>query len=208
MTPPATAVAVVLSIFYGVLVLNFAVNVPTGDEWPSVIPIVDRSLHGGLTPSLLWGQFYNESHLFIANSLFVLAAHTFSYSIRWIIAWSALAQIAAFVALLVLTRGYLGRPVRWFESLALGVIWFGLAGMENALWGYQIQLYLTCFFLMATFAALLGVQAFDRRSSLFFVAALIAAIAASLSTVQGLLVWPIGAGQFSGPLHLRSEGTG
>ena len=37
---------------------------------PAVLPIVNDSLHGDLTGSLLWNQFYNESHLLLANLLF------------------------------------------------------------------------------------------------------------------------------------------
>ena len=53
-----------------VLVMHFAVNIPSADEWSSVIPLVDSAVHGTLTLSELWTQHFNESHLLIPNAIF------------------------------------------------------------------------------------------------------------------------------------------
>jgi hypothetical protein len=72
----------------------------------------------------------------------------------------------------------------------LGVIWFSLADVQNALWAFQVSWYLTVLFFMVMLFALL-IPANSRRWWLGL--AVFAALAGSLSTVQGFILWLVGA---------------
>lgn len=68
--------------------------------------------------------------------------------------------------------------------------WFSLADVQNSLWAFQVSWYLTVLFFTVMLAALAIPR---RRRPVWCVLAVVAAVAASLSTVQGFLCWPVGA---------------
>jgi hypothetical protein len=181
------ATASLTPIVYLVFIDRFAVNAFYNDDW-STIPMVHAAVHGHLALSQLWGQ-YNESRLFSQNVIVVLFGFVDGLDLRSVIFLSAAALIASYAGLLVLVGKYLGRltPI---TVLIVGVIWFSLADVENALWAFQVSWYLTVFFFVTMLVALLIPN--NHRTALFVVAVLLAS-AASLTTVQGFLCWPVGA---------------
>ena len=181
------ATASLTPIVYLVFIDRFAVNAFYNDDW-SIIPMVHAAVHGHLALSQLWGQ-YNESRLFSQNVIVVLFGFVDGLDLRAVIFLSAAALIASYAGLLVLAGKYLGKltPI---TVLIVGVIWFSLADVENALWAFQVSWYLTVFFFVTMLVALLVPN--NHRTALFVVA-LLAASAASLTTVQGFLCWPVGA---------------
>lgn len=95
-----------------------------------------------------------------------------------------------YIGLLVLVRQYTPKGLTPLPVLVIGVIWFSLADYENELWAFQLSWYLTVFFFVMMLCALLVPKA---RRPLWLAVAILLAVAASLSTVQGFLCWPIGA---------------
>ena len=184
-------VAAALGLFYVGFVMHFAVDIPQGDEWGSVLPLVHSALHHELSVGQLWTQYFNESHLLIPNAIFVAVGLWGHFDTRTLIGLSALLQCASFLVLLGLFRVYLGRVVTAVPVLLLGLTWLGLSGIDNALWGFQIQIYLTEFFLLLSLLCLHFSFTGPRRLPLL-AGALFFGLASSCSTIQGLLVWPIG----------------
>jgi hypothetical protein len=189
-TPGAAAVAATLSVLYVGFVDHYAVNVPNGDEWVSVVPFVHNSLHGHLTLAALWAQEFNESHMFIPNSIFVAYGRFDHLDIKAVILLSAVLFVGAYALLLVLVRKYLGRRLTFLPAASIGVVWFSLLDYENALWSFQIAWYLVIFFFLLTLWLLLG--NWTRYPWLAFALAIAAAVAGCCSAIQGFLIWPVG----------------
>jgi hypothetical protein len=103
--------------------------------------------------------------------------------------FSALIFIATFAMLLVLFRAYLRRALTVLPVLALGVVWFSVADVQNALWSFQLAWYLVLFFFVAMCGFLLGRRRYPRA---FLGIAIVAAVLASLTEVQGFAVWAAG----------------
>jgi hypothetical protein len=185
---PVLAAGSVPPVLYLLFVIHYASNSFWGDDW-SVTPVVHAALHGHLTLGELWSQ-YNESRLFFGTIVTVFFGVANRLDLRSVIIFSALVFIATYIVLLSLLRRYLDRPLRPIPVLSVGVVWFSLADLQNSLWGFQVSWYLTLFGVMIMLFALLVPE--DRRR-LWLIIAIAAAVAASLSTVQGFLCWPLGA---------------
>jgi hypothetical protein len=84
----------------------------------------------------------------------------------------------------------MGRLLRPIPVLVIGAIWFSLADVQNALWAFQVSWYLTVFFMMVMLFAL---RVPDSHRAFWLSLAVLAALAASLTTVQGFFAWPLGA---------------
>jgi hypothetical protein len=181
------ATASLIPIVYLVFIDRFAVNAFYNDDW-SLVPMVHAAIHGHLALSQLWGQ-YNESRLFSQNVIVILFGFVDGLDLRSVIFLSATALIASYAGLLILLRKYVG-TLTPITVLVVGLIWFSLADVENALWAFQVAWYLTVFFFVAMLVALLLPS--NHRTALFVVA-VVSATAASLTTVQGFLCWPVGA---------------
>jgi hypothetical protein len=185
LTIAAAAVAPILYLLY---LDRYAVNSFVDDDW-SVVPLVHAALHGHLSFRALWSQ-HNESRLVIGNVVDVLFGFANRLDVRGIIFFSAAVFIVSYLGVLGLFRKYIARPLTPITVLAVGVIWFSLADYQNALWAFQVSWYLTLLFFVMMLCALLLPE---RRRPLWFAVALVLAVAASLSTVQGFLCWPLGA---------------
>jgi hypothetical protein len=181
------ASASIAPILYLLYIDHYVVNTFIVDDW-SVVPLVHGALHGHLSLSLLWSQ-YNEDRLVIGNLIDVLFGFTDRLDERAISFFNAAVLIASYIGLLALVRTYTSKRLTPIPVLAIGVIWFSLADYENTVWAFQVSWYLTVFFFVMTLCALLIPE---RRRPLWLASAALLAVAASLSTVQGFLCWPIG----------------
>ena len=182
------SVSGVAPILYLLFINHYASNSFFNDDW-TVVALIHAALHGRLSLSQLWGQ-YNESRLFIGNVVDVLFGFIDRFDLRSVIFFSAAMFIASYAVLLVLAGKYLGRRLTPISILAIGITWFSLADVENSLWAFQVSWYLTVFFFVLMLFALFVP---GGRRTLWFAVAAIAALSASLSTIQGFLCWPLGA---------------
>lgn len=181
------ATASAIAVLYLIYIAHFATNVPKGDEW-DVIPLVNSALHGHLTFGALWTQ-HLEARLLFPNLLFVAAGFVDHYDLRAIIILSALIYIASFFLLLVVVRAYIGRALTVLPTLILSLTWFSLAACFDALWGFQIAWYMVVLALVCLLYVLV-VAKIGWGASLAL--GIVAAVVASYSAVQGLLLWPVG----------------
>jgi hypothetical protein len=182
------APACVAPLVYLVYIDHYAVNSFRTDDW-SVVPIVHAALHGHLSLSQLWAQKF-ESRLFIGNVVDVLFGFVDRLDLRSVLFFSAALLIASYAGLLAVLSKYLGRHLTPVYVLIIGVTWFSLADVENALWAFQVSWYLTLFFFVMMLVAFFVPRA--HRNPWFAVAAVLACTA-SLTTIQGFLCWPLGA---------------
>jgi len=179
----AGAVAVVYLLF----VLYYSVNFMFWDEW-TLVPIIRAALHSQLTLSLLWAQ-HNENRMLVPNLVIVGSALLHNYSSRTIILLSATLFIVSYGLLLATFRIYVGRSLTPLHALTLGVVWFSLEDTENSLWGFQLAWYMIVLLLLVLLFLLLKDW---RHRNVVLVLAALSAVAASFSSLQGLLLWPIG----------------
>jgi hypothetical protein len=187
-TPLTIVAAGLVPVLYLIFIGSYAVNSFQADDW-SLVPLVHAALHGGLSLGQLWEQ-HNESRLLVGNVIDVLFGFTDRLDARAIIFFSAGVFIAAYVCLLMLARKYLPTRLTPITVVIIGVLWFSLADIQNILWAFQVSWYLTVFFFVAMLYSLLVPE---RHRVLWFAAAVLLAVASSLSTVQGFISWPIGA---------------
>ena len=181
------AVASVAPILYLAFIDHNATNSFYDDDW-SVTPLITGALSGHLSLSQLWAQHY-ESRLFLGNIIDVVFGFIDRFDIRAVIFFNAALFIASYAILLALLRQYLRNALTPIPVLVAGVTWFSLADVQNSLWAFQGSWYLTVLFFVVMLFAL---QVPKGRRTLWFAVAVIAAFAASLSTVQGFLCWPVG----------------
>jgi hypothetical protein len=172
-------------VLYLLYVVHYSVNVPHADDW-DMISLVVLALHGHLTMSALWSQ-YVAGRPFVARLLVVTFGLIDHLNERAVIVFSAGLFVASFLLLLVLFRSYLGKQLRFLSVLSLGIVWFSVADPWNALWA--VVVYLVVFFFTAMAYLLLVPR---RGRNLLFALAIVAAVAASLSYLQGFVVWPLG----------------
>ena len=136
----------------------------------------------------LWSQWSN-ARPFVSRLFFVAFGLLDHLNEKSIILCSAITFIASFIVLLPVFRSYLGRRLSLLSVLSLGIVWFSLVDVQNSLWSFQLAWYLVILFFVATLYLLLVPR---HHRILCFTLAIVAAIAASFSFLQGFLVWPVG----------------
>lgn len=175
-----------ISAAYLLFVAYFAVNAPYEDDW-STVPLINSALHGGLSFAQLWA-LHDENRMLVPNLVFVASGVATHQDLRTLVTLSAFIFIATFVLLLILFRSYLGRSLTAISVLAVGLVWFSLDEWNNSLWAFQVAWYLILLFLMIMVILLVVRPNF----ALAFPIALLVAILASFSFIQGLALWPVG----------------
>ena len=172
---------------YVLCVWHFAVNAPFQDDW-SVTAVVSAALHGRLTLPELWAQ-HAEGRLPVPYLFFIASGWINHLNLRSIVVLDALLFVATYALMLHMFRIYTKRPLTASRVLSLGVVWFCLVGLDSALWAFLLTWYLALFLV---FVAIYLLLVWPRNRTLAVALAVPIAICASLSWVQGFLVWPIG----------------
>jgi hypothetical protein len=184
--------AALLSAFAALLTLAFilinGVNVPFADEW-WYGPLVKSVASGQATFDTFWSP-NNEHRMVIPRIEFsVLALLTRWNSKAMMIAGWLAAVAAAFVIFAQFKTIYPRRhPKLWVAAVGVSAAsLFSLVQIENWLWAFQF----TFFFI--NFAAVAALVVVCRAGLTLWIRLAISgvlAVAASLSSAQGLLVWP------------------
>lgn len=160
---------------------SHAVNAPFWDDWLQITSL--RELHEG---TLNWGFIYggDNAQRSLLPRLFGLAAASLShFNVTVVIYASAACLIAAYSIMVSMLRRY---AVPWAFIAPAGFLLFGLARYEDALWASDFAWDFVLMLVVSAIALL------DSCSMLAFVGAVVLAACASLSSLQGLFIWPAG----------------
>ncbi len=183
------AVPVIVHLWF---IHRYSINMIWGDAW-SNINVIGQVHAGNLSLATLWTQ-YNENRMIFPNLIVILLGDTTHFNVV-IEEYVSAAILIAATGLLILTHRRSRPSTPWFYycpvailmfSLVSGNPYFGPSG--NTLWGFQMAWYLVLLSLSATLFLL------DRPSltTPLLVGAMAAAVVGSYSSLQGLLIWPMG----------------
>jgi Bacterial Ig domain len=184
--PAATVVGFAVPVVsYLWMIHAYGVNVVFADQWDDVA-LIGHAHSGTLHFSTLWAQHY-ENRIFFPNLIVLALAYTTHFNVLTEEYLSAFMLFGA-TALVIGAhrRRSPGRRLIWYCPVAF--LMLSLAQAGNALWGFQMAWYLV---LLMTTVALFLLDHEPQRWPVFG-AAIAAAIVASFSSLQGLLVWPAG----------------
>lgn len=162
--------------------------VPFADFW-SQFPFLERAFGGNLRIGDLWAQA-NEHRILLPRLEFLLeyglfgGTYVFLFSM---IAASCLALAAAIAAVVWLETG--DKLLTWGAFCVSAIATMSPVNVENFTWAYQVQFVQV--FLFAALAIIAVVVAARRSSSIWVGTCALAAVAASYSLANGLLVWAI-----------------
>lgn len=175
---------VAIAFFY---VNRFGVTAVYRDQWEMVVKFRHLT-SGGFDLAELWEP--HNAHRFFFPRLAMLALGSLTR-------WNNVAEMYLILVCLLVTLGCLllafgvspGARAALFVPVAFLV--FNLGRHKNLLWGYQITFAFTQVFGVLTLFLL---YLFGRSSSgkLLFLAALVSGALTAGSSIQGLLVWPVG----------------
>ena len=190
-TIPAAVVSILLMIAYTAFVMRFAVNVPVSDEWSFSVSIVNSAIHHTLSLPQLWSPWY-DGHLVIPGVLLWILGPTTHLNFRVFIFLNCLLYCISFVIMLTLVRMTAKPPIQIQHVLFLGLAWFSLSGIDNALWAFMNQIYLVLLFIPLMILLLNRAVTRDRASFVLLACSVACAVGASLSCMQGMIAWPVG----------------
>jgi hypothetical protein len=167
------------------LIARYGVNAIYADQL-SDLNLVERSYSGTLSFSTLWAQ-HNENRVLFPNLIVLAIGRTTHLNIIVELYVSAVMLIAA-VALLIVTHKRRSPGRRWMYYCPVAILMFSLVQDGNTLWGFQMAWYLVLLCLAV------AVFFLDTPSPtwLTYAAAIAAAVVGSFSSLQGLLIWPVG----------------
>jgi hypothetical protein len=170
---------------YLFLVVHYQVNAIWTDQWGDVHVLVQNA---GRFPnwSSLWA-LHTDNRVFFPNLIVIGLAHTVSFNIEVEEILSALMLFAA-TGLLIWAhkRRSPAIPLLYYCPVAFVMLTF--AQSQDSLWGFQMAWYLVLL------ALAVSVVLLDRPQMAWpiLVGAIAAAVVGSYSSLQGLLIWPVG----------------
>jgi hypothetical protein len=185
MTTVTIAAFVVPVAAYFWLIHHFAVNVVYLDQW-SDVSLLGRSYAHTLTAGNLWAQ-HGEQRMLLPNLVMLLLGHVDHLDIVVEEYISALMLCAA-TALIIVASRRRSASRSWIAYSPVAVLMLSLVQASSTLFGFQLAWYLV----ILCFAATLFLLDRPALSGLVLGAAMATAVAGSLSSTQGLLIWPCG----------------
>jgi hypothetical protein len=167
------------------LITHYGVNVVEGDQWDDVT-VIRNSYSNLFDWGSLWAQ-HNENRIFFPNLIVIALSRTAHFDIRVEEYLSAIMLIAATI-LVIWTHKRRSPDTPWLYYCPVAFLMFSLCQYGNMLWGFQMAWYLVLLAMAATFFVLDRV----RLTWVAYAGAMVAAVIGSFSSLQGLLIWPVG----------------
>ena len=184
--PVATVLGFAIpAVAYLWMIHAYGVNVIFADQWDDVA-LIGHAFSGTLHFSTLWSQHY-ENRIFFPNLIVLALGYTTHLNVLTEEYLSALMLFGA-TALVICAHKRRSPERRWIWYCPVAFLLLSLAQAVNALWGFQMAWYLV---LLMTHPALFLLDQEPQRWPVFG-CAVAAAVIASFSSLQGLLVWPAG----------------
>ncbi len=167
------------------MIHRYSVNVIFWDQWDDVT-VIQHSYSHFFDWGSLWAQ-HNENRIFFPNLIVVLLAHTTHFNVQVEEYLSATMLVVA-TALLIWAHKRRTPATPWLYYCPVVLLALSIVQYENTLWGFQMAWYLVLLCLATSIALV------DRAilTWLSLIGAIAAAVVGSLSSLQGLLIWPAG----------------
>lgn len=181
----AVALAIALLSVVGVFVFihRYALNIVYFDQWKDV-RLVHRALHGSLTFNDLWAQ-HNENRILVPN-LIVVAIGVTTHLQVLVEEYLSGVVMCVTAALIVLAHRRRSPTMPWIAYSPVVVVWLSSAVARDALFGFDLGWFLV----LAALAASVFLADKVDLGRLALAGAVLAAVAGSYSSLQGLLIWP------------------
>lgn len=160
---------------------------PFWDQWEMALPLIEIK-NNHLPIAFLFEQ-HNE-HRLIFPKIVMLALAYFSdwnHAYELILGFCLASMIFCFSAKILYHKKEISDDIKFIGLLLISLTLFSIYQDENWLWGWQNQIFLSILAAMTSFYCLIF-----KTNSLGFFCAILAAIVASFSFANGLLVWLIG----------------
>ena len=167
------------------VILHYGVNVPYQDGWND-LTVIHQCYSHLFTCGALWTQ-HNENRILFPNLIVVILAHTTQFNIRVEEFLSGLMLVTA-TFLLIHAHKRRSPDVPWLYYCPVVILACSLVQYGATLWGFQLAWYLVLL------ALALVVVILDRDDLRVFTLAIAisAGVIGSFSSLQGLLIWPVG----------------
>ncbi len=171
-------------LFYFWYIQKYGVNCIIADDWIQV-PLIHNAFFHSLKIGDLWAQNH-EHRTFFPNLIAVLFAFFTNFNTKFEMFFGGVLLASSFLVLIKIPVEKLWSSP-WMLVLP-AFTWFSLCQFEAMLFGHHFawNLVLLCI--------LLSIYCIERisRGRSYLIAAIIMAIIASYSSLQGLFVWPCG----------------
>ncbi len=185
----ALAVIFIPIIFLGVLISLKAVNAIYWDEW-ELAPIFQHIHAGHLYFNDFWQQ-HNEHRLLFPTAILVALDELTHWNVVVECFASFLIALASFLMIFRMLKFADLKSKKSFGLLfLLSLIWFSPVQVENWLWGWQLEWFLSILGVVVvglSLSMMKGAQASYKSIALL----LSGAIIAQFSLANGTLVWPL-----------------
>jgi Bacterial Ig domain len=167
------------------LIHQYSVNVVYLDQWADVT-LLDHWYTGTLTLSNLWAS--HGDHRILFPNLIVIALAQFTHFNVVFEEYLSGAMLITATGLFILIHRRRAPSTPFIYYTPLTLLLFSFVQYENTLWGFQIAWYLV------TLALALALFLLDRPAltGWVFAGAIAATVVGSFSSLQGLLIWPVG----------------
>jgi hypothetical protein len=164
---------------------QYSVNVVYLDQW-SDVGLLNHWYNGTLTISDLWAS-HGDHRILFPNLIVIAQAELTHFNVVFEEYLSGVMLVATTV-LFVATHRRRSPSTPWIFYTPVTLLLFSLVQYQNTLWGFQMAWYLV------TLALAVALFLLDGRvlTSWVFAGAVVAAVAGSFSSLQGLLIWPVG----------------
>jgi hypothetical protein len=170
---------------YLAVLAHYQVNAVSGDQWSDVQTIAQSYRHFPDWSSL-W-SLHVDNRIFFPNLIVIGLAHTVSFNVEVEEYLSALMLFGA-VTLIIWAHKRRSPQTPLLFYCPVVFVMLSFAQWQNTLWGFQMAWYLV----LLAFALSVALLDWPKLSWPIFVAAVLVAVVASYSSLQGLLVWPVG----------------
>jgi hypothetical protein len=164
---------------------RYSVNMIFADQWHD-INIVFLAHQGTLNVGALWTQ-HGENRILVPDLLVLALAHTVHFNIVFEDYVSGLLLIGT-AALFVLAHKRRSPSTPWIYYFPAVVVLLSLNQGTMVLWGFAASWYLE------VFALALAIFLLDRVALgwIALAGAIVATVAGSFSSLEGLMIWPVG----------------
>ena len=167
------------------LIAHYGVNVPYQDGW-SDMTMLHQCYSHLFSCGTLWTQ-HNENRILFPNLVVVFLAHTTHFNVKGEEFLSGFMLVAA-TFLLIHAHKRRSPNIPWLYYCPVVILACSIVQYAATLWGFQLAWY----FVLLALACVVVLLDRNQLSAAAVALAIAAGVIGSFSSLQGLIVWPVG----------------